>query len=221
MMVNARLNCNSLKFPHQLHKALHGHLKHAPAKLRCGRGCIAARSVAREPVDHAYAPDSQTDCRALRRSDQRCAQNQLLKLRARSAVDQAALHRYRKPSASEIRIKGQISVKTLKDRYHSAPTPFRARLQDGQGYNIYLYYNTMLQPRARFGNRHHSLFLNLTPEQAPESFVTPAIPAYQSESKIIHTSLYHLGNNKNQVTRVNRKYNFAQQVTYPRRKLLI
>ena len=46
VMVNAGFDRNGLKFLNQLHKALHGHFKHAPAKLRRGRGCVAAHTVA-------------------------------------------------------------------------------------------------------------------------------------------------------------------------------
>ena len=46
VMVNAGIDRNGLKFLDQLHKALHGHFKHAPAKLRRGRGCVAAHTVA-------------------------------------------------------------------------------------------------------------------------------------------------------------------------------
>ncbi len=46
VMVNAGFDRNGLKFLDQLHKALHGHFKHAPAKLWRGRGCVAAYTVA-------------------------------------------------------------------------------------------------------------------------------------------------------------------------------
>ena len=56
-MVNAGFDRNGLKLLDQLHKALHGHFKHAPAKLRRGRGCVAAYTVAaprQELINRSY-----------------------------------------------------------------------------------------------------------------------------------------------------------------------